>query len=232
MRKLCPVIVALLVCSTSAWSHDTWLLPSSAAAKAGETLSFAFTSGMDFPKPESAPAADRIAVTGFRLAGRTQPLQVEGARDGALALRAPAAGDGIAVAWVATHPRSIELKADDVRHYLEEIGALDTIGKQWEKSGRAQWRESYVKLAKTYVRVGQPASDASWSTPVGLALELVPELDPTRLVRGDTLRLRLLRQGRPLPKASVGAPARGSPASPSSSPPPCPGPTGRASSRR
>jgi uncharacterized GH25 family protein len=209
MRRLALVVAALLVSSTSARSHDTWLLCSSATSSPGRTVTFAFTSGMKFPDPESAPAPDRLAATGFRLGDRTRRLEVDGSRGGALVLRVPGAREGVAVAWAATRPRAIELKPDQVREYLEEVGVLETVGRQWEERGRRPWRESYVKLAKTCLRVGRPRGDGSWSARVGLALELVPETDPTQLAPGDTLRLRLVRDDRPLPEAAVAALAAG-----------------------
>ena len=144
-------------------------------------------------------------MTGVRVGGQTRTLEVRELRGGALFLHAQPARPGVAVAWVASRPRTIDLKPDEVRHYLEEIGALETVGREWESGGRSPWRETYVKLAKAYVRVGEPVSDTSWSDPVGLPLELVPEADPTRLRNGDALTLRLLWQGRPLSGLAVGA---------------------------
>jgi uncharacterized GH25 family protein len=54
---------------------------------------------------------------------------------------------------------------------------------RWRRQQR--WRETYVKLAKTFVRVGQPTADQSWREPVGLALEIVPLADPSTLLVGS-----------------------------------------------
>ena len=65
-------------------------------------------------------------------------------------------------------------------------------------SGSAQvprWRERYTKYAKTFVAVGSLTTDTSWRNPVGLGLEIIPLTDPTRLVTGDTLTIRVLRDG-------------------------------------
>jgi uncharacterized GH25 family protein len=83
---------------------------------------------------------------------------------------------------------------------------------EWKQSGKKVWREGYVKLAKTDVRVGKP-HDRSWAEPVGLALEMVPEAAPTLLTVGDTLPLRLLRNGAPIAGLAVGAVASGTKAS-------------------
>jgi hypothetical protein len=74
-----------------------------------------------------------------------------------------------------------------------------------------------VAHVKTFVRVlspqrPAPATDSSWRDPVGQALELVPEVDPTALEAGDTLRVRLLGAGgTPEPDATVTLMGAGAP---------------------
>ena len=100
-------------------------------------------------------------------------------------------------------PRPIELKPDEVAHYLDEIGAPDSIRRIAAAGG--PFRELYTKHALAFVRVGEPTADRSWAAPLGLPLELVPEQDPTALVPGDTLVLRVLSGGAPQPGFAVGA---------------------------
>ena len=202
MRCL-PALLLLLVAGR-ANAHDTWLLPDPFRVAKGESLGFGLTSGMDFPSPEAAVAADRLLIRRLRLAGRTSDLTLGRAAGKALRLSATTAAEGIAAIWVATRPRTLTLTPEQVEEYLAEVGATDTVGPVWKKASRKVWTETYAKLAKTFVRVGE-AADGSWAEPVGLALELVPEADPTRLRKGDTLGLRLLLDGRPLPDFAVGA---------------------------
>jgi uncharacterized GH25 family protein len=104
-----------------------------------------------------------------------------------------------------TRPRTLDLKPDEVEHYLEEIGAVDTVGEQWRRSPDKAWRETYVKVAKTFVRVGDAQKDESWSEPVGASLELVPASDPTALSSGHDLAFVVLWKGKPLAGLAVGA---------------------------
>ena len=92
-----------------------------------------------------------------------------------------------------------------MREYLQEIGAAETIGKRWASTGRGQWRESYVKCAKSYVRVGEKSDDGSWSRPAGLPLEIVPEADPTSIRAGSPFAVRVLLDGAPLRELTVTA---------------------------
>jgi uncharacterized GH25 family protein len=70
-----------------------------------------------------------------------------------------------------------------------------------------------VKHATSFVRVGSPVNDTSWALPLGLGLEIIPMRDPTNLVAGQTLRVRVLRRGIPLSGFQVGARREGAPES-------------------
>lgn len=213
MRSFKHALAALAVLGLSlpALAHDTWLLPERFALASGDRLVLALTSGMAFPAPETAVRPERLAAQRVRLDGKTHTLK-PGAADRALQLATVLKDAGLATAWIETHPRSLTLTAEQVAHYLEEVGAADTIGEQWKRSGQGAWRETYVKLAKTIVRVGS-AGDSTWKEPLGLALEIVPESDPTRLNTGGAFSIRLLWQGQPQPGLAVGA-AAAAPAKP------------------
>jgi len=207
------IVVGALAFTATAFAHDTWLLPTPVRLQVGQTAVFELTSAMDFPRPETLVKADRLVAGRIRLAGSTQELRAD-AQPKFLRLRALLDRPGVATAWVESRPRTLDLKPEEVAHYLEEVGAADTVGAEWKKSGGKTWRETYVKLAKTYVRVGEPSEDRSWAEPLGLALEMVPEKDPTRLKAGETLPLRVFWEGKPIPGLSVGsvgaAPGHGS----------------------
>jgi len=202
MKKMLPILLCIGAADV-AWAHDTWLIPARFRVDAGEGLTLHLTSAMAFPKPETAVKADRLAEAKLRIAGETSPLQATES-PATLVLTARPARAGVATVWVATRERSLELKPDELAHYLREVGAADTIGRDWEKSGRKPWRETYVKRAKTFVRVGS-ATDESWRQAVGLDLEIVPQSDPTALSAGDTLGLRLVWKGSPVPGLTVAA---------------------------
>lgn len=188
-----------------ALAHDTWLLARSSAVQPGTPVILDLTSGMAFPANETAIKPDRVARAGLRLAGKTSDLKDRRSAATSLEFTALPSEPGVAALWVELAPKSIELKPDQVQEYLDEIGASPEIRRAWAESTEPRhWRESYVKHAKTYVRVGRPAADSSWAEPAGMALEIVPEKDPTALRPGDALPVRVLRDGQPLPSFAVG----------------------------
>lgn len=206
MRKALLAFMVLAAPPT-ARAHDTWVLPTRWSVAVRERLVVNLTSAGEFPTPESAVAADRLLDKRIRLGGALSSLEVSPTRSGARALELSArpTAAGLATVWIATLPRTLELEPDEVEHYLEEVGAADTIGEQWRRSPDKAWRETYVKVAKSFVRVGEPQQDESWRQPVGASLELVPASDPSGLSAGQELVLLLLWNGQPLADLSVGA---------------------------
>jgi len=217
LRSFAPAAAATAIAlfATVAGAHDTWLLPLRAVVPPGAELLLDLTSGMRFPASETAIQAERVAQARVRLAGSVdtmRPVPRGAAR--ALRFRTPLRRAGVATLWVDLVPREIALDSAAVVGYLHEIGAPDSVRvaylRQFPAGGVRRWRERYAKHAKAVVRAASPqrpapAADSSWRTPVGQALELVPDVDPTALRPGDTLRVRLLGAGgAPVPFAAVG----------------------------
>ena len=194
----------LLVMVSFAAAHDTWLLPSKGRVAVGERVTLDMTSGMAFPKNETAIDSTRVADARMRLGTEAPALAIASGGKAFLRFLATPRRDGIATIWVRLKPRTLELKLEQVREYLAEIGAPDSIRALYAPSAPPRrWREQYTKYAKTIVAVGS-ARDSTWTTPAGLGLELVPVSDPTRLFVGDTLVVRVLRAGVPAANFPIG----------------------------
>jgi uncharacterized GH25 family protein len=200
---------AFLSATVPALGHDTWLIPSSVAALRGQLVRCDLTSGMSFPVLDHAIKPDRVAQASLRLDGKTTEVRDIKPASNALRLSPGLNENGLATIWADTKPFKIELEPAEVKEYLEEIGAFDTVGREWEKSASKRWREIYTKHTKTFVRVGEAGGDRSWGEPVGMTLEIVPEQDPTALVVGADFAVRVLLDGRPLPDFPVGFSAAG-----------------------
>jgi uncharacterized GH25 family protein len=199
------ILVFVMLFPAASLAHDTWLLAESAITQPGTTVALDLTSGMEFPALDHAIEVDRIDRALYRLAGKTLTLKDRESQAGSLRFSAHLLDRGVASLWVALKPRAIELTHEQVGHYLEEIGAAEEIRREWAAAEESKrWTEIYEKHAKTFVRVGEVGQDESWAEPVGMALEFVPQKDPTTLVVGDELAVRLLEEGRPVPNVQVG----------------------------
>ncbi len=207
MRRL----FLLGLCALTARAHDTWLQPQKFSAPVGATVVFEMTSAGGFKGPETAIAPNRIHLAGGRVGGVPVKLgePLAGEKTMTLPITLPRAG--IAVITVELKPRLLDLAADKIELYFTEIHAGDALRAQWAAvPAPRKWRELYVKNTKTFVRVGEPAAtDRAWAEPVGQALEIVPERDPTMLRVGDDLPVRVLSRGKPLTGFTLGYVAEG-----------------------
>ena len=208
-RTRLTVLTALLVVVGvgSLSAHDTWIIPSALAIRTGDAVTLNLTSGMAFPADDFAIAATRVVRATVRIGGRTTPLGKPVAAAMALQYRWRAEREGVATLVVDLAPRTLTLAPDKITEYLDDIDADSSTRRTWTQLAAQghTWHESYVKHSKTFVRVGEPTSDTSWATANGLRLEIIPLRDPTTLRAGDTLRVRVLSNGRPMAGLSVGA---------------------------
>lgn len=201
----------LVVSAVSARAHDTWIKPRAFRVAIGAPLVVDMTSGMGFPALDHAPEAERLATAKVRLQGRVHDIEGKARGAHALVLTARPSAAGIAAVYVSTRPNTLTLDEAHVAEYLEEIGADEEIGRVWRlREAPRTWRETYRKHAKCYVRLGD-APDASWTEPVGLPLEIVPESDPSALRSGAELTLRVLKRGEPAVGFAVTAVTAGLP---------------------
>lgn len=192
-------------------AHDTWLKPERFEATPGATLMLDLTSSDGFVGFQTAIKAERIERTVGTLAASEVVLTTAAPTEKTLRFAATLTKPGIAVMGLQLKPHLLDLAEEKIETYFREIHANDDLREQWAAVPEPRrWRESYVKNVKTFVRVGEPATgDRAWAEPLGLALEIMPERDPTALKEGDALPVRVLRGGKPLAGFAVGYVADG-----------------------
>ena len=192
--------VAALAAAGGLRAHDTWLQPERFAATPGATLGLDLTSADGFVGFETAIKPERVARTLGRLGDGEVKLGPAAATERTLRFPVTLTQPGVAVLGLELKPRLLELEAEKIETYFREIHAGDELRETWAAVPEPRrWRESYVKNVKTFVRVGEPAAgERAWAEPLGLALEIVPERDPTALREGEVLPVRVLRGGQPL----------------------------------
>lgn len=165
------------------------------------------TSGMSFPANGSAITIDRIVEQGLSAAsseGELRPAAEGG--EGALALTGEVAG-GLNCAFVRLNPRILQIDTDEaVQHYLDEIGAPEEVYEQWDRMrSKEVWRESYSKLARTYV---QAAGEALGGSCLGATsegrFEIQPLSDPTTLDVNGELTVQVFFDDKPLAGQAIG----------------------------
>jgi uncharacterized GH25 family protein len=196
---------ALLAPTAAVHAHETWIVPPSFSVAAGTPLDVQLTTGALFPTPEFNTQSDDVVYARLRQGQRVVELKDRDTQPKTLRLRGPALAPGTAVVHALLPPAEVQLSLTQVAEYFDEIKASAAVRSTWaaQRRQQASWTESFTKQAKTCIRVGT-GDDKACRRAVGLPLEIVP-LDTVFGVKaGQTIRVRLLWQGKPMAGASLG----------------------------
>jgi uncharacterized protein DUF4198 len=112
-------------------------------------------------------------------------------------IRARTGASGTYLLGLSLRPSQITLGGTQFNDYLKEEG-LGRIVEERRQAGELQKgaTESYAKHVKVIFQAGAARSDG-YASILGYPVEIVPLSNPYELGAGDTLRLRLLVDGRP-----------------------------------
>jgi len=197
--------VLIGICATSlCHAHDFWLQPAEFWLRPDSTTAMTVQVGHGPYRQRSPIQPNRIAHFAAIAADGT-PIDLHGelhlggnTSDADLKFRAP----GAYVLVLETDARAqSHLPAIRFNDYLKTEGLTPAL-LQRERTHRmdADGSENYSRRAKSLVQVGFPGagSQAQVTRPVGLPLEIVPEVSPYQQPRPANLPVRVLYEGRPL----------------------------------
>lgn len=203
-RTLATAAAVLGILTSAAFAHDTWIISDPAVVPTGRMLFVRMSNGEKFPASESAPAAERIANAQWRIGDQRGTITDFKKDEKELVAGGRVTSDGIAVVAVEFHPKELQLTAEQVSEYLEEIAAPASVRRAYEADGvAAGWQETFTKHAKTYLRIGSGGDASGALGPVGFAIDFLPDSDPTALKVGDTLAMKVIRGGDELESSPV-----------------------------
>jgi uncharacterized GH25 family protein len=205
--RLCALV--LIGAPQAALAHDFWIQPERFRLEPDAATPMTLQVGHGPDRQRSALPLRRITRfdaagpggSTVDLRGRLTPGDADG--DGTLGL--PRAGIYV-VALETDAAAQSHLRADRYNPYAEEEGLVLALEAR-ARAGlqRADASERYSRDAKAIVQVG--AADAGSSDhvtrPIGLRLEIVPEVSPYAAARGTGLPVRVFYEGRPLANALV-----------------------------
>lgn len=175
---------ALAFAAAAAQAHDTWFAAGGAALRLG--------TGNQFPKRETAVGPEYLQRRGCHGPGGTLPLKDGGLEPDALLLQVPPGATGC---FLQLTPFSVTLDPALVPLYLREVRPPQAVLDAWAamQSRGVPWKERYTKHARVALRPGTtPPADPP------LGMDALIEADGA-----DGLRVRVLRDGRPLPDFAV-----------------------------
>ncbi len=189
-------------------AHDFWLVPDAFGLTPGGRIAVSAQTSSLFPTSLSAVSEDRIVSATVVTADTIVVIRGASVAGTSLRLVHPATRQGQHLIGVQLSPRTVRESPASFRRYLDLEGAPEAR-ERYERAGLLppnggdSLTRRYAKYAKTVVEVGR--GPRAFARVMGHPLEFVPLNDPSALRRGDTLRLRLLMSGQPVPLAKMHA---------------------------
>jgi uncharacterized GH25 family protein len=200
--------LVLFAGASIATAHDFWVQPSDFWLTPDAVASMTLQVGHGESRQRSPIALRRITrFEALAPSGRAIDLRAEldpggASQDGEFRLVAP----GAYVLVLETDEAYSRLPADRFNEYLQAEGltaALEHRRRMHRMS--EEGIERYSRRAKSLVHVGAPNAelDAQVTRPLGLALEIVPDVSPYVDRTGSRFPVRVIYEGRPLAQALV-----------------------------
>lgn len=203
-RRLAAVTVLLALVLARLAAHDLFLKLDTYFVPPDTAIRMAVLNGT-FMASEAPVARDRLTdLSLMGASGRTSLPREAWVPSGDttwLTLRTGLAGTYVVGA--STAPRELSLAAADFNAYLEHDGIPDVLHERRQRGELDRpVRERYHKHVKAIFQVGQRRTEA-YRAPFGYPAELVPLANPYQVGAGDTLALRCLVDGMPVPNQLV-----------------------------
>lgn len=209
VRAMAVPAVALL-CFVILTGHEYWLEPNRFSFSVGETAQVGIRVGEHFAgevRPWNPAKFTSVVLHDIR-GQRVVPIDSVNGLKTQWPFTFTSAGGHLLT--VATTNSSIELAPDKFEAYLREDGIEYVIAERARLGESAlPGREQYRRCAKLLMQVGAPtASDTTYKTRTGLALEILPERNPYLTNSGERLPVRVLYEGKPLANTLVAVRSR------------------------
>ena len=211
------VLLVLALCvALPLRAHEFWLAPVTVPLFAGDSARLTLRVGEHFDGDLVGFSTSlTLAMRQYTTSGNIDLMTLLPRDTSASALLVPLRAPGTHMVIFNSHPNTISLSADTFHAYLHDEG-LDFIKAQREAAGIAgtPGRERYRRFVKTLIRVApkpgtvlsQPIKpDTTYSTVTGQRLEILPINNPTVMLAGDVLGVRVLFDGKPLKDALLKA---------------------------
>ena len=199
-KKIISVLLMCAVLSLPALAHDLFLKPDNFFAKVNGKVSISVFNGT-FQSSEGAVSFARLTdVSVVAPSGtRVNPKEADFTKNETTAfLNLAPTEAGNYVVGLSTMWRENGLAAKEFNEYLvaEGIpGVLENRKRDKELEKDARYR--YSKYVKTIFQAGGKQTD-SYKTVLGYAVELVPQQNPYKLKKGDSIEILCLKDGKPL----------------------------------
>ena len=198
-KKTILAFILSLSLVAAVFAHDLFLKTDSFFLEPNSKFTVKIMNGT-FLESEGAVSFARLNDVSVVSGGnRVHPKETDFTKDATTAfMNLQTGAAGTYVIGLSTKHREISLKAADFNEYLKEDGLPDTLEER-RKTGELEKdaKERYAKHVKAIVQVGKKQTD-EYKTVLGYPVELIPQQNPYKLKKGDTIEILCLRDGKPL----------------------------------
>lgn len=209
------LLLLLLLPAAAVLAQEFWLLPPRFFVAAGSRQKLQFLVGEDFLGKSWTGNSSRLARLVHYSATDSADLTAAATRTDTLQTTVAFRQPGLHLLACTTTNAFAELAGGNFTAYLQENGLDYALALRRQRGETAKpGREVYRRCAKTLVMAGattSPVSDSAFARLTRQPLELIPEQNPYTLKAGGALTMRLLYEGKPLPRTLVQVWQRGAP---------------------
>ena len=204
-KKFTSIILICAFLALPVFAHDLFLKPDSFFAKVNQKISISVMNGT-FQRSEGAVSFARLTdVSVVAPSGnRTNQKEADFTKNETTAflnLEPKEAGNyivGLSTMW-----RENSLPAKEFNEYLVGEGIPDILeDRKRDKELETDGRYRYSKYVKTILQVGNKQSD-TYKTVLGYAVKMIPQANPYKLKKGNTIEILCLKDGKPLAGQTV-----------------------------
>ncbi len=194
-------LAMVLIMAAPAKTHEFWMEPETYRADIGQNVPLRHFIGQKF-KGESYPFVPDWFKS-FALTEQSGRSDIKGIMGNDPAAVLNFEQPGLKILTFHGTPDKLTFKSfKKFKTYLVFEG-LEKILEKYEKtlSQQSDFREEYVRCAKTLIQVGDGAGGLDQAT--GMPLELIAAQNPFALTKGENLSVQLLKNGKPLEGALI-----------------------------
>lgn len=199
-KKITAVFLICALLALPVLAHDLFLKPDSFFAKINQKISVSVMNGT-FQKSEGAVSFARLTDVSVvaPLGNRTNSKETDFTKNETTAfLNLVPTENGNYVVGLSTMWRENQLKAKEFNEYLVAEGIPEILeNRKRDQELEIDGRYRYSKYVKTIIQVGNKQTD-NYKTVLGYAVEMIPQKNPYKLKKGDSIEILCLKDGKPL----------------------------------
>ncbi len=208
-RLMHCIPVIFLSISLTSYAHDYWFAPEQFYVEKANKFRVQLLLGGDF-KSEGHRALRADITRKFELHTHEQsPIDLMNAsltpsKDAYTDISVEKPG----AYWLITErdPTYIEFEAKKFEDYLKHENLQNIIeDRKKRKESKEPGREKYSRSVKTYVSVGSAKDDKTWKMRVPQTIEINPQVNPSKIQKGQNVSFEVLFESKPLKEVFVNA---------------------------